>query len=255
LEWNVTCFITKALQQLFWSLCMFNKKVSTFSLAVAVYLLVMAGSASAGVISVANGYQIDYGIGMSPGTSNGSDIEGVFIFEWNDSNFNAAFGGTIAGTGDTYLSHIIDFEPTSALLLGYGEGIPGVGDGKDHLYTIASLAFSNTVGGLKWSEAFPGVTPGTRVGHDAMINLLGDAAGGSGTALDSIKNFVRTEGYRAAFDPRGDFVVLEWSTCPPGTTGFPPNCVPVGGNIPEPASVALFGLGFAGLGWLRRKKL
>ncbi len=234
---------------------MFNKKASTFSLVLAAYLLVVAGTASALVISVNDGYQIDYGIGMSPGSSNGSDIEGVFIFEWNESNFSAVYGGTIAGTGNTYLSHIIDFEPTAAFIMGYGSGVPGVGDAKDHLYTITSVDFSYTVGGLKWSQAFPGITPDTRVGHDAMINLLGDAAGGSTTALVSLEKFVKTEGYRAAFDPRDDFVVLEWSTCPEGTTGTRPNCVPVGGNIPEPASVALFGLGLAGIGWSRRKKV
>jgi hypothetical protein len=229
------------------------KNTSFFSLVIAAYLLVTAGQASALVLPVTDGYQIDYGIAMNPGSSNGSDLEGVFIFEWNENDFSAAYGGTIAGTGNTYLSHIIDFEPTAAFILGYGAGIPGVGDEKDHLYTITSLDFSYTVGGLKWSQAFPGVTSDTRVGHDAMIGLLGDAAGGSASALAALEDFVRTEGYRAAFDPRGDFVVLEWSTCPPGTTGFPPNCVPVGGNIPEPASVALLGLALAGFGWSRRK--
>ena len=225
---------------------MINNKVFIFSIAIAFSFLGMASSSSAGMI--------DYGIRMSPGTSNGSDVEGVFIFEWNETDFSTTYGGTIAGTGDTYFSHSIDFEPTAAFILGYGLGIPGVGDEKDHIFTITSLAFSYTVGGLKWSEAFPGITDGTRVGHNTMINLLGDAAGGSATALADIENFVKTEGYRAAFDPRGAFVVLEWSTCPPDTTGSPPNCIPVGGSIPEPASVALFGLGLAGLGWSRRKK-
>lgn len=231
------------------------KNISKCSLWIAAYLLVMAGQASALVIPVADGYQIDYGIAMNPGSSNGSDIEGVFIFEWNATEFSAVYGGTVAGTGDTYHSHVLDFEPTAAFIMGYGAGIPGVGDEKDHIYTITSLDFSYTVGGLKWSQAFPGVTPDTRVGHDAMIGLLGDAAGGSTTALGALEDFVKSEGYRAAFDPRGDFVVLEWSTCPDGTTGTRPNCIPVGGNVPEPASVALLGLALAGIGWSRRKQV
>ena len=234
---------------------MFNNKNFTFSLALASFFLCAVDNSSAGVISVNDGYQVDYGISMNPGTSNGSDIDGVFIFEWNASNFSSFYGGTIAGTGNTYLSHTIDFSPTMAFIMGYGKGISGVGDGKDHLYTLTSLDFSYTVGGLKWSQAFPGITPETRVGHDAMINLFVDAAGGSATALGAIQNFVKTEGYRAAFDPDGGFVVLEWTTCPPGTTGNLPNCVPVGSSVPEPASILLFGIGLAGLGWFGRKKV
>jgi hypothetical protein len=234
---------------------MVNSKGFTFSLALLSFLLCVADDSNAGVISVIDGYQVDYGISMYPGTSNGSDIDGVFIFEWNASEFSSFYGGTIAGSGNTYLSHTIDFRPTMAFIMGYGNGIPGVGDGKDHLYTLTSLDFSQTAGGLKWSEAFPGITPDTRVGHNAMINLLVEAAGGSATALGAIEGFVKTEGYRAAFDPHGGFVVLEWTICPPDTTGIPPNCVPVGSSVPEPASMLLFGIGLAGLGWTRRRKV
>jgi PEP-CTERM motif len=232
---------------------MFNKKAFTFSLAVAFSFIGMASSSSAGVISVVDGYQVNYGISMSPGSSNGSDLQSVFIFEWNDSNFSATYGGTIAGTGNTYLSHVIDFDPTYALLMGYGLGIPGVGDEKDHLYTITSLAFSYTVGGLKWSEAFPGITPESRVGHNAMINLLQGAEGGSSTAVDALTDWVMTEGYQAAFDPGSEFVVLEWTSCE--LDPDQEKCIPVGGNVPAPATLALFGLGLAGLGWSRRKKV
>jgi hypothetical protein len=77
------------------------------------------------------------------------------------------YASTIAGQGNTYISDIIDFMLTSALLIGYGEGVDGIGDGKDYLYTITSSAFASTVGGLKWSEAFPGLTPETQIGHNA----------------------------------------------------------------------------------------
>jgi len=216
-------------------------------------LLVLEGDrANASVITSPEGYQTYYGISMNPGTSNGSDIEGVFVFEWDNSdNYSAFYGGLIAGSGNTYLSHEIEFLPTSALIIGYGAGIPGVLDELDHLYTITSLAFSYTVGGLKWSEAFPGVPPEPRIGHNAMVDLLKDAASGSSSALTDIYNWVKTEGYRAAFDPRGNFAVLEWTGCDAGEEPVQtPNgyiCVPVGGSIPEPGTWILLVIGLLGL--------
>jgi hypothetical protein len=214
----------------------------------------MVNGANAGVVSVADGYEVSYGINMNPGSSNGSDIQNTFIFEWDDSNFNVDYAYTIAGQGRTDINHTLHFAPTSALLIGYGAGIAGVGDEKDHLYTITSSAFTYTVGGLKWSEAFPGVPPEPRVGHNAMVSLLIDAAAGDADALSDLTDFVTTEGYVAAFNPAGGFKVLEWSTCPvdeePDGEG---GCRPVGGSVPEPTTILLLGLGVAGLGFARKR--
>ncbi len=231
---------------------MSNIKIFILFSAMALSSLGMTSNSSAGVISLSDGYQVNYGIGMNPGTSNGSDIEGVFVFEWDNNNYDAFYGGVIASRGTTYLRHEIDFLPTSSLIIGYGAGISGVGDELDHLYTVTNLAFSNIVGGLKWSEAFPGVPPDPRIGHNAMVDLLKDAASGSLSALEDIYDWVKLEGYRAAFDPRGNFAVLEWTGCNAGEIPVQNSdgsfaCEPVGGSIPAPGTWLLLAIGLLGI--------
>jgi hypothetical protein len=176
----------------------------------------LAGAASAAVVPVPGGYEVSYQVNLQVGTSNGADIRDVVLLEWDDSGqLHVDLPYAIAGRGATRLSHVVGFRPTAALAIGYGEGIAGMGDGKDHLFTLTSSAFAIEATGRKWSEVFPGVTPETRVGHNAMTELLRLASAGDAAALDAVVDFVRTEGARGAFDPAGGFRVLEWTGATP----------------------------------------
>ena len=166
----------------------------------------------AGVTAVPGGYEVSYNIELHRGTSNGQDIRDVFIFEWDASQqYHSDHAYAIASKGHTRLVHVITFRPTAALVIGYAEGVPGVGDGNDHLFTLTNGSFADEATGVNWGAVFPGIPPEPRIGHNAMIALLKDAAAGDAAALATILGFIDTEGHRAAFDPAGEFRVLEWT--------------------------------------------
>jgi hypothetical protein len=147
--------------------------------------------------------------------------------------------GGVASHGLTTLTHVIDFEPTAALVLGYAAGVAGIGDEKDHLYTLMNWRFAYSINGMEWGEAFPGLMPESRVRHSAMVTLLKDAGDGSSTALDSIIDFVQTEGYAAAFNPAGGFALVEWSVA----------------TVPEPAALPILAVGGLALGLAARRRV
>lgn len=162
-------------------------------------------------------YTVSYNINLGIGTSNGNDITDVFIFEWDSSNFNVDYPFTINSVGQSVLQHTISFQPTHALILGYNLGIAGVGDEKDHLFSVTNETFFASVQNKKWSVAFPGVVPGPpRTGHSLMVTLLKDAASGDTTALTYLKDFVEREATHAAFNPATNgFRVIEWTAANP----------------------------------------
>lgn len=201
-------------------------------------LLGLVGAAEAGIIDAVGGYQVSYEMTLNSPTPTGGDIQDVFIFEWNDSNSSVDHSYAIAASGRTNLSHIVDFAPTSALVIGYLDAVDGVGDGKRHLYTLVDPDFlDQDRQGKKFSEIFG-------VGEQATIDQLIAAAADSSERdafVATVNNLIAPV---AAFDPSGGFRILHWSAP-----------VDVGGNIPEPAIIALIGLGLAVLGYQRRAEL
>jgi hypothetical protein len=183
-----------------------------------VLLLAVAtlGDTAAAAVSpeAGGGYRVTYNINLGAGTSNGSDIQDVLIFAWNGSgDFSVESASNITGQGNTVLTHLIAFRPTSALIMGWGAGVTGVGDEKDHLFTVVNPSAASAFTGKKWSEAFPGIPPTPRTSHSGMVTLLQSAAAtGDATALSE---FVRREAAHAAFDPAGQFRVLEWTDATP----------------------------------------
>ena len=157
-------------------------------------------------------YEVHYDILLGAGTANGNDIRDTFIFEWDDSGaLHVDYAYTIAGIGRTRLSHFTDFVPRAALLIGYNLGIPGVGDGKDHLFTLTNRAFARSAEGVKWSQMFPGIPPIPRKRHSEMVTLLMSAAAGDTAALAELVGFVDREGAQAAFAPNGPTHMIEWT--------------------------------------------
>ena len=207
-------------------------------MAVSACLLVgLISRAEASIRPAGDGYETSYRLNLETATPTGNDIQNAFIFEWNDSDFNADYSYTIAGAGPTDLSHVIDFEPSSALVLGYIDAVPQFGDEKPHLYMVMGAAHSKYITenllGVLFSEIYG-------IGEQAVIELLRQAAEGDQEAIDKLKAVVIGKLSMAAFDPEGGFRIHKWS---PGT-------IPV----PEPSTILIFGIGLLGYAAMRRHR-
>jgi len=209
------------------------------------------GVAQAGIIQLApDQYEISYLMNVAPATPTGGDILDVFIFEWDDndlSKFSVDSSFTIAGSGNTELTHTIGFMPTSAFAIGYIDALPGADpttfEGKRHLYTLNSTDYNEYLALNNPGQIFSAIFG---IVEQDITDLLFEAGtNGNLAARQSLIDFVQQQivGGPAPFDPAGPFEILHWSLPEPG-----------GGSLPEPSVLLLFGLGLAALYSGRRKR-
>ncbi len=177
----------------------------------------LASTAWATVIPVASGYEVSYNIKLYQGaTPPGIDIENVLIFEWDDTQRNLSYPFAIAGSGNTVLSHIVPFEPTSAFVIGSIAAVPGApvgtADAKRHLYTLSDVAYSDYLVdnflGVKFSQLFG---KGEQTTIDLTLKAINGNSAESLQAQDALWSFVTGGAQGMVFNPAGEFRVHKWS--------------------------------------------
>lgn len=157
-----------------------------------------------------------------------------------------------AGQDDVYLSPVelpssgvfqltqtVDFDPTDALLLGITERDK---DNKWDIIMFTSDAYATAALGYRFNELFP---PDRNPRHSQLPLLMQDAHSGDLTPLDTLTAFLRGSDAAAAYlDPHGSYSIIQFTEVVP----------PIGGAVPEPASLAIFGLGTLGIAVMRRRR-
>ena len=134
-------------------------------------------------------------------------------------------------SGVCQLTHPLGFEPTSALVVGITERDR---DDRWDVIMFTSKAYAASAVGMRFNELFP---PDRNVRHSELTLLVQDAHAGDTVALDAMTGFLRGPDAAAAyFDPRGSYSIIQFTVVEP----------PIGGPVPEPASLALMAMGATG---------
>lgn len=200
------------------------RRSATFALLTIITML--SAPSWAGVIT----YNFDINV------PNGNAVTDVFIYSTGggqDSVF--ASPDDIAASGIQSLSHTVDFTPERSLIVGLNHGVNPEDPTDIIMFTNVDFAW-NAVG-FKWSNFFAPMR------HSTFITLLGAAHAGDATALGEITNFFRTSQVAAAtFDTFGAASILQFTVAEP----------PIGGTVPEPATLLLFALALAGLAMMQK---
>lgn len=176
-------------------------------------------------------------------TSEGYDVHGITMYATdgagNDSiYFNPA---VVPASGRFQLQQTVNFNATGAMIIGYMQRNQ---DSKMDLVMWVNQDFASDVLGMRYSEVFPNGDSGPNPGHNAWPSIIDAAATGDAASLATLYDFFRrSHAYDPLFAPGGAYSIIEFSVVAP----------PVGGSVPEPSTMALFGAGVLAL-FLRKRR-
>jgi hypothetical protein len=226
-----------------------------------------AASAHGSVVALPVSYTTSYNITLAP---NFNDVTNIIIFE-NGAGFGSAtwafsasdFGGD-GGTSTITNPFTTSGPVVTAFLLGLVANLPGDIVSTEHVVLFTSVAQSTALAGAGWSAAFPNTNENALI---AAIQLATDGKADYQPGFGVINAFLDpTHIVEPGVTTSGDGQNLYFSTSNPisavafstgqvigsGTTTITPNYeLPA----PEPATMAMLGLGLCLGGLIRRRKV